>query len=913
MALCCMCGHKFNKDEEEKGPKLSKPAEEFVKKFLKLMDLEPVNKTFGTCRQCTLDVESVQAILHRIKQERETFVQNFKDSASTMGNDKIEDVMDVNCYVPNHDLKPCNNDSDKIKDTNAIFSREKRNRKPPKRYSHEELETKKAKIQCIGKNNDTTTLETLPKMAFVKGVGNAQILGELTEICDKTHRFRLRFICRKCKNIFGRENDFCQHILEHAAATEEIDKLRKSIEKLQYLCAICSKTFEDNFAVRRHYKNAHSEERRFRCAMCDATFKYEFNLSYHMAKHLDVKAYQCEYCQKSFVLNSELKIHLRTHTGERPYKCSICDKTFGHQSNLTAHRRIHEEKVSLSKVRNAVVKRLECSLKEEGGKNDRNEDQSQKTANHENTDERSVSLCPPRTITLNQYCKNESWNLDSQQELQIIPTKNPTGRSRDPENQSSHFSISSTDLNPKKIDRTVLPNTKGKLPVKASTPIIPSDKIDFEPTITRFRQKPKISYALRTTPLKYKISPYSLLKKNAVQSNARVNEIKEVATTDHTLRIDMQKEGIDKKTPAKNLNRSNDIQNEDSLAKAIPPDSPKNVVIQKVGVGQTAKNSPKNNFKKSEDILDQTTSVPYSSSHSSPSLSQLKGNIAKLDIVRTTKNNHNKNPPPLKADLQKRGVGKVENNSLPNNVNKTEDSSAKVISPNETSATPSPSSQSNENINKLEIVRTTKNDITNTTAQSSTKALIRNVVVLPALNMHDIVTQPPPNLVKIPAEYKFQCTTCWKYFKQKSALTKHQRTHTGEKPYKCNLCPKQFTDPSNFKRHRALHTKAAEELNISRPKPPVSPALSTAASDPDPDGIEAMQTIERFEINDDDDDDDFDDYDEDDMESYLWYDVLQHSLRNEEIRDNIRQNLMAISNSIKPAVMSNVFLNDNPD
>ncbi|XP_065780226.1 zinc finger protein 263 isoform X2 [Muntiacus reevesi] len=52
----------------------------------------------------------------------------------------------------------------------------------------------------------------------------------------------------------------------------------------------------------------------------------------------------------------------------------------------------------------------------------------------------------------------------------------------------------------------------------------------------------------------------------------------------------------------------------------------------------------------------------------------------------------------------------------------------------------------------------------------------------------------------------FQCLTCGKSFRQGMHLTRHQRTHTGEKPYKCNLCGENFSHRSNLIRHQRIHT-----------------------------------------------------------------------------------------------------------
>ena len=53
----------------------------------------------------------------------------------------------------------------------------------------------------------------------------------------------------------------------------------------------------------------------------------------------------------------------------------------------------------------------------------------------------------------------------------------------------------------------------------------------------------------------------------------------------------------------------------------------------------------------------------------------------------------------------------------------------------------------------------------------------------------------------VPRRVPYECTVCGKVYPKPSALERHIRSHTGERPFQCEACLKWFKRKENLRLH----------------------------------------------------------------------------------------------------------------
>ncbi|XP_075918165.1 uncharacterized protein LOC142917399 [Petromyzon marinus] len=99
-------------------------------------------------------------------------------------------------------------------------------------------------------------------------------------------------------------------------------------------------------------------------------------------------------------------------------------------------------------------------------------------------------------------------------------------------------------------------------------------------------------------------------------------------------------------------------------------------------------------------------------------------------------------------------------------------------------------------------------------------------------------------------EKPFKCSVCGKAFLQSSALVIHQRTHTGDKPFRCTLCRKAFAQSPHLKVHQKTHKyqKIHKEWSLKSACESQSAAMSPSLMKQEPEENPSLDTIKGIEV-----------------------------------------------------------------
>ncbi|XP_058820355.1 zinc finger protein 271-like isoform X2 [Topomyia yanbarensis] len=160
--------------------------------------------------------------------------------------------------------------------------------------------------------------------------------------------------------------------LKHFNVIGNIDESTEILQRKSGMCCGCSKIFELEEDLNRHYKEKHlpiEDGCQYRCSACGKGFRTKLGLSHH-AFIISIRThYHCRPCRtvmwrktdlinhKSHIHADEQRVEIEGHydtTFEDCFTCCGCEKQFQQQEELVRHRRLKHQRYGKRKTLQSV-------------------------------------------------------------------------------------------------------------------------------------------------------------------------------------------------------------------------------------------------------------------------------------------------------------------------------------------------------------------------------------------------------------------------------------------------------------------------------------------------------------------------------------------------------------------------------
>ncbi|XP_007488429.1 zinc finger protein ZFAT isoform X1 [Monodelphis domestica] len=198
----------------------------------------------------------------------------------------------------------------------------------------------------------------------------------------RTHTREHLYYCSQCNYSSITKNCLKRHVIQKHSnillkcPTEGCDystpdkyklqahlKVHTELDKRNYSCPVCQKSFSEDRLIKSHIKTNHPEvsmntiseilgrrvqlkgligKRAVKCPYCDFYFmKNGSDLQRHIWAHEGVKPFKCSLCEYATRSKSNLKAHMNRHSTEKTHLCDMCGKKFKSKGTLKSHKLLH--------------------------------------------------------------------------------------------------------------------------------------------------------------------------------------------------------------------------------------------------------------------------------------------------------------------------------------------------------------------------------------------------------------------------------------------------------------------------------------------------------------------------------------------------------------------------------------------